>query len=71
MSEFKVGCSPITSVIYAGTVLKGGIWAKNRVDVTDTAVPAVAQYLLQKDESMEFEYEGERYRLQVVKVPKK
>ncbi len=65
MSEFKVGCSPLTSEIYAGPVSKNGTWGKKH-KVTDTAVEAVAQHLLQKDEHVVFTYIGKQYKLQVV-----
>ncbi len=68
MGEFKIGCSPLTSTIFAGTVLKNGRWAANKKDVTDTAVGAVAQHLLQKDEEMQFDYEGKKYSLRVVEL---
>ena len=68
MSDFKVGCSPLTSQLFAGRVLKDGTWGKNKHDVTDTAVGAVAQHLLQLDEKMQFIYEGERYEIKVEKV---
>jgi len=55
--SFKVGCSPFTSRIIAGKVLKDGTWGKSKYDVTDTAVGAVAAHLLQKDEKVEFTYE--------------
>lgn len=65
MSEFKVGCSPLTSEIYAGSVSKNGLWSKKH-NVTDTALSAVAQYLLQKDEQMVFTYRDKEYSLKVV-----
>jgi len=68
MSDFKVGCSPITSKIYAGKVLKDGTWASGKHDVTDTAVGAVAQHLLQLGELSEFQYGGKTYQLRVVEV---
>ncbi len=68
MSDFKVGCSPITSIIYTGRVLKDGSWGKNKQEVTDTAVSAVAQHLLQLEQSMEFDYNGEKYVLKVEKI---
>ena len=68
MSEFKVGCSPLTSRIYAGKVLKSGTWEVNKKDVTDSAVGAVAQYLLQTDQRLEFTYLGEQYELKVEKI---
>ena len=40
MSDFKVGCSPLTSKIFAGKVLKNGTWGNVKHDVTDTAVGA-------------------------------
>lgn len=67
MSDFKVGCSPVTSEIYAGKVDKKGLWV-NKKQVTDTAVGAVAQHLLQKDERVLFNYNGKRYVLQVVEM---
>lgn len=59
MSNFKVGCSPLTSKLFAGNVLKNGIWGKTKHDVTDSAVGAVAQHLLQLDQRMQFNYKGE------------
>jgi len=67
MSDFKVGCSPITSKIYAGKVGKNSTWVGVKHDVTDTAVSAVAQHLLQLNSSMEFNYQDEKYELKVVK----
>ena len=71
MSDFKVGCSPLTSRIYAGRVLKNGTWGQTKHDVTDTAVGAVAQHLLQLDEKLQFKYQGEIYELKVEKVTDK
>jgi len=68
MANFKVGCSPLTSTIYAGHVLKNGMWGAKKYDVTDTAPAAVAQHLLQKQECIEFSYQDKRYRLEVVEV---
>ncbi len=70
MNKFKVGCSPITSRLYAGNVLPNGTWGKSKYDVTDTAVGAVAQHLMQLQEKMQFEYKGETYELKVEKVSK-
>jgi hypothetical protein len=67
MSDFKVGCSPLTSKIYAGKVLKNGLWGVKH-DVTDTAVGAVAQHLLQLDVKLQFQYRGKTYELKVVEV---
>jgi len=68
MSDFKVGCSPLTSRIFAGKVLKNGTWGNVKHDVTDTAVGAVAQHLLQLDEKLQFQYRGKTYELKVVEV---
>jgi hypothetical protein len=68
MNKFKVGCSPLTSRIFAGTVSDKGLWGKVKHDVTDTAVSAVAQHLLQLDSFMEFNYEGAKYKLSVTKI---
>ena len=68
MKEFKVGCSPITSDIYAGFVNDKGMWVGKKHDVTDTAVGAVAQHLLQLNEVMEFGYKDKKYILQVVEL---
>ena len=68
MSDFKVGCSPLSSRIFAGKVLKNGTWGNVKHDVTDTAVCAVAQHLLQLDEKLQFKYRGKAYELKVVEV---
>ena len=70
MSDFKVGCSPLTSRLFAGKVLKNGMWGQTKHDVTDSAVGAVAQHLLQLDEKMQFTYMGEQYELKVEKISK-
>jgi len=68
MTNFKVGCSPLTSRIYAGTVLKNGTWGNIKHDVTETAVSAVASHLLQLNEKVQFEYKGKKYELKVSEV---
>ena len=68
MSNFKVGCSPLTNRLYAGNVLKNGMWGRDRHDVTDSAVSAVALHLLQLDEKVQFNYKGDSYEIKVVKV---
>ena len=65
--EFKVDCSPITSTIFAGRVSKKGLWI-NKKDVTDTAPLAVAQHLMQLNESIQFEYQGKTFVLKVEEV---
>lgn len=69
MSDYKVGTSPLTGRIYAGTVKKDGTWGANKKDVTDTAPGAVAAHLIQRNEIIEFYYkDGNKYELKVVKV---
>lgn len=64
MAEYHVGCGAFG--IYAGTLNSRNktLW-KNKTDVTHEAVSAVAQYLLQEDKSLLFDYQGRRYRLSV------
>ena len=64
MAEYHVGCG-ITG-IFAGTINKKGDAWMNKSDVTDEAINAVAQFLLEHEEAMEFNYQGKRYRLAVV-----
>lgn len=66
MAEYHVGCGAFG--IYAGTLKPNGIEWRNKSDVTDKAISAAAQYLLQHDESMEFTYKDKRYRLGVIEV---
>jgi len=33
MSNFKIGCSPLTSKLFAGNVLKNGMWGNTKHDV--------------------------------------
>lgn len=66
MAEYHVGCGAFS--IYAGTLKPNGIEWRNKSDVTDEAISAAAQYLLQHDESMEFTYKDKRYRLGVIEV---
>jgi hypothetical protein len=69
MAQFKVGCSPLTSRLFAGQVLKNGLWGSVKHDVTDTAVSAVAQHLLQLDQVVQFKsHNGKTYELKVVEV---
>ena len=70
MAEYHVGCGAFG--IYAGTLnsKNKALW-QNKSDVTHEAVSAVAQYLLQEDKSLLFDYEGNRYRLSVEPEPPK
>lgn len=70
MAEYHVGCGAFG--IYAGTLnsRNKNLW-QNKSDVTHEAICAVAQYLLQADKSMLFDFEGRRYRLSVKPEPPK
>lgn len=63
MSEYHVGCG--ITAIWAGTLNKKGNMWLHKSDVTREAFSAVAQYCLEHNEAMEFDYEGKRYRLEV------
>ena len=65
MSKIRIGCSPITGTIYAGSVSKTGLWGKNKCDVTDEAINAVAASLLHTNEVLKFKHDGDWYWLQV------
>jgi len=44
MSKLKIAMSPVTGKIYAGNVIKGNLWGKNKTDVTMDAICAVAEH---------------------------
>lgn len=66
MAEYHVGCG-ITG-IFAGTINKTSTMWVNKSEVTDEAISAVAQFLLEHEEAMEFNYQGKRYRLAVTQA---
>lgn len=68
MAEYHVGCGAFG--IYAGTLnsRNKNLW-QNKTDVTNEAVSAVAQYLLQEDKSLIFTSNGVRYRLSIKPEP--
>lgn len=63
MKEYHVGCG--IASIYAGILNKKGDQWLHKSDVTDEALRAVVQYCVEHYESMEFEYHGKRYRLEI------
>jgi|GEM_PF-5306943 len=68
-NNFKAGCSPLTDRILVGTVKKDDTWGSDKKDITDTAPSAVAQFLLQTDQSIEFTHRnGKKYALKVVEL---
>lgn len=66
MAEYHVGCGAFG--IYAGTLKPNGIEWRNKSDVTDEAISATAQYLLQHNESKLFIYKDKLYRLGATEV---
>ena len=66
MSEYHVGCGAFG--IYAGTLNKNKTMWKNKSEVTNEALDAVAQYLLQENMIMNFDYKDKKYCLKVEEV---
>lgn len=66
MAEYHVGCGAFG--IYAGTLDKDKRLFRNKSDVTDEAIRAVAQYLLENKQGLRFEYEKKKYVLKVTEV---
>lgn len=69
MAEYHVGCG--ITAIYAGTLNKNKTMWVNKSNVTDEAFTAVAQYCVDHNEAMNFDYNGKRYRLAVSEVAEK
>ena len=44
MSKLKVAISPLSGYIFAGSVIKGNLWGKNKTNVTMDAICAVAEH---------------------------
>ena len=63
MAEYHVGCGAFG--IYAGTLNKNKSMWLNKTDVTHEAICAVAQYLVQEDKGLRFDYQGKTYLLSV------
>ena len=66
MANYHVGCG--ITAIYAGTLNKKGDMWLHKSDVTNEAFNAVAQYCLEHDEAINFDYKGKRYRLAVTEI---
>ena len=66
MAEYHVGCG--IARIYAGTINKTSTMWVNKSDVTDEAITAVAQFLLEHNAYMEFDHDDKRYRLAVTQA---
>ena len=53
MKKLHVAQSPLTNIIYAGSVSKNGnTWLSNKTDVTHEAIGAVAEHALEKGETL-------------------
>lgn len=63
MANYHVGCG-ITGIFAGRLNKKGDMWVE-KSDVTDEAVIAVAQFLLEHEETVIFQDQGKRYRLSV------
>lgn len=68
MAEYHVGCGNFG--IYAGILKKNGEEWKDKSHVTDEAMCAAAQYLLENEKRFMFEYHGKNYSLDVTEVEK-
>lgn len=66
MTEYHVGCGAFR--IYAGILNKDKTMWKNKSDVTNEVLDAVAQYLLQENVVMDFNYKNKKYTLKVEEV---
>jgi hypothetical protein len=50
--EIKIGVSPLSNRIFVGGVLKKGVWASNKTDVTNDAILSVIEHAMRfKEES--------------------
>ena len=65
MAEYHVRCG--IAGIYAGILSNTGGW-KSKCEVTDEAVGATAQYLLESKKTVSFSKGGKRYRMEVNEV---
>lgn len=66
MAEYHVGCGALG--VYVGTLNKKSNMWLHKSDVTNEAFDAVAQYCLEHDVAMNFNYKGKRYKLAVTEV---
>ena len=66
MPDYHVGCGAFG--IYAGTLNKAKTLWQNKSEVTEEAVCAVAEYLLQENKRMRFEKNGKVFELKVQEV---
>lgn len=70
MNKLHIECDPKTARLRARQVLKNGTLSRRGVDVTDSALPSVAEHLLRTRQSIVYERQTQqggvtRYRLNV------
>ena len=66
MKKIKIAMSPLTGTIFAGTILKDGMWAAGKQDVTVDALVAVAQHCERFGQPVEITCDGKiEYRITV------
>lgn len=66
MAEYHVNCG--IAAIYAGIIKPNGYEWKNKSDVTQEALNACSQYLLDNKKIVRFSCRGKKYALQVVEL---
>lgn len=68
-TELKIATSPISNAIYACRVNSKNIMVGDKIDVTDTAIPAVAIHLMQTKENVQLTlHDGKTYILSLKEV---
>lgn len=68
MAEYHVGCG--IAGIYAGTLNKKSDLWRNKSEVTEEAVCAVAEYLLTNQKEFHFDYRGKKYIMRILEGEK-
>ena len=63
MAEYHVGCG--IAGIYAGTLKQSGDEWRNKSNVTNEAINAVAQYLLFQGKEFRFPHKGQWYVMKI------
>lgn len=66
MPDYHVGCGAFG--IYAGTLNRTKTLWQNKSEVTNEAICAVAEYMLQENKRMRFEKNGKLFELKVQEV---
>lgn len=63
MADYRIGCGAFG--IYAGVLNKKGDKWLHKSDVTDECINASAQFLLENDQCLKFEYKGKKYVMRI------